>query len=109
MNASRLICKAAAYLAVCLLLTACEKKFKPADGTATQANVTETGNTGLVTVEKPEQFTLVTANRMKAPARLDVTGSVTPDIAREIPAISLASGRMVGGFSPSVVPSPVLR
>jgi cobalt-zinc-cadmium efflux system membrane fusion protein len=95
MNASRFICRAAAYFAVCFLLTACEKKFNPADGTAPQANVTETSNTGIVTVDKPEQFTLVTANRMEAAAQLNVTGSVTPDIAREIPAISLASGRIV--------------
>ena len=32
---------------------------------------------------------------MEAPAELRVTGSVNPDIAREVPAISLASGRIV--------------
>ena len=83
------------YLAVCLLPIACEKKFNPADGTAPPPNVTETSNTGVVTVEKPEQFTLIAASRMEAPARLNVTGSVNPDIAREVPVISLASGRVV--------------
>jgi membrane fusion protein, heavy metal efflux system len=83
------------YLTLCLSLTACEKKFNPADGAAPPANVTETSNTGVVTVEKPEQFSLVTANRMEAPAQLNVTGTVNPDIAREVPVISLASGRVV--------------
>jgi membrane fusion protein, heavy metal efflux system len=82
-------------LTLCLSLTACEKKFNPADGAAPPANVTETSNTGVVTVEKPEQFSLVTANRMEAPAQLNVTGTVNPDIAREVPVISLASGRVV--------------
>ena len=95
MDASKFICRAAGYLAVCVLLTACEKKFNPADGAAPPANVTETSNTGLVTVEKPEQFSLITANRIEAPAQLNVTGSVNPDIAREVPVISLASGRVV--------------
>src|ERR1700684_1091598 len=85
----------AGYVAVCLLPIACEKKFNPADGTAPPPNVTETSNTGVVTVEKPEQFSLVTANRMEAPAQLNVTGTVNPDIAREVPVISLASGRVV--------------
>ncbi len=78
-----------------LFLTACGKKFNPADGAAPPAQVDQTSNTGLVTVEKPEQFSLVEAGRMEAPARLNVTGSVNPDIAREIPVISLASGRVV--------------
>jgi cobalt-zinc-cadmium efflux system membrane fusion protein len=76
-------------------VAACEKKFNPADGAAPSAPVTETSNTGLVTVEKPEQFSLVTATRMEAHAQLNVTGTVNPDIAREVPAISLASGRIV--------------
>ncbi len=95
MRTSKYFFTTVGYLAVCLLTTACEKKFNPADGTAPPANVTETSNTGVVTVEKPEQFSLVTANRMEAPAQLNVTGSVNPDIAREVPVISLASGRVV--------------
>lgn len=82
-------------LMLCSLLAACEKKFNPTDGAAPPVPVTETSNTGLVTVEKPEQFSLVTATQMEAHAQLDVTGSVNPDIAREVPAISLASGRIV--------------
>jgi membrane fusion protein, heavy metal efflux system len=95
MDASKFICRAAGYLAVCLLLTACEKKFNPADGVVPAAPVDESTNTSIVTVEKPEQFSVVDANKMQTPALLNVTGSVNPDIAREVPAISLASGRIV--------------
>jgi cobalt-zinc-cadmium efflux system membrane fusion protein len=84
-----------ACAAVCLLLVACEKKFDPADGAAPPAEVIESGNGDVVTVENPEQFTLVMADQVLAAARLNVTGSVNPDINREVPVISLASGRVV--------------
>jgi membrane fusion protein, heavy metal efflux system len=89
------ISRAIGCLIVCLSLAACEKKFDPAAGAAPPPNVNELSNTGVVTVDKPEQFSLVAANRLDAPARLNVTGSVNPDIAREVPVISLASGRVV--------------
>ena len=95
MRTSKCFLKTAAYLALCLLPIACAKKFNPADGAAPPANVDETNNTGVVTVEKPEQFSLVRANGIEAPAQLNVTGSVDPDISREVPVISLASGRVV--------------
>lgn len=46
-------------------------------------------------VDHPDQFPLVTAVEHKAPPALDVTGVVQPDIARAVPVISLASGRVV--------------
>jgi cobalt-zinc-cadmium efflux system membrane fusion protein len=49
----------------------------------------------LVTVDKPDQFPLVGADQLRAAAQLKVTGTVNPDISREIPVISLASGRVV--------------
>ncbi len=57
--------------------------------------VVEKGNMALFSVEKPEQFPLVAAEQYDARAELNVTGTVFPDIAREIPVISLASGRVV--------------
>ena len=77
------------------MLVACGKKFDPADGAAPPAHVIESGNGDVVTVENPEQFTLVMADQVEAAARLNVTGSVNPDINREVPVISLASGRVV--------------
>jgi membrane fusion protein, heavy metal efflux system len=54
-----------------------------------------TGNTSLVTVDNPEQFPVVAADQVEAAEKLNVTGSVNPDISREVPVISLASGRVV--------------
>jgi cobalt-zinc-cadmium efflux system membrane fusion protein len=50
---------------------------------------------GLVTVDMPDQFPLISADQLEAAAELKVTGTVNPDIAREVPVISLASGRVV--------------
>jgi cobalt-zinc-cadmium efflux system membrane fusion protein len=46
-------------------------------------------------VDHPERFPLVTAVEYKAVPALNVTGVVQPDIARAVPVISLASGRVV--------------
>jgi membrane fusion protein, heavy metal efflux system len=83
------------YLAACLCLTACEKKSDPAAGAPPVALSTTVGDVSLVTVDKPDQFPLVQAEQIDVPSTLDVTGSVNPDIAREVPVISLASGRIV--------------
>ncbi|MGA8532323.1 MAG: efflux RND transporter periplasmic adaptor subunit [Acidobacteriaceae bacterium] len=82
-------------LALCFLLTACGKKFDPASGEAPAPQVISTGNADVVTVDHPADFALVAAGRIQAANRLNVTGSVLPDINREIPVISLASGRVV--------------
>jgi cobalt-zinc-cadmium efflux system membrane fusion protein len=54
-----------------------------------------TGDMSLVSVDKPDQFPLVAAEQREAPDELNVTGAVFPDIAREIPVISMANGRVV--------------
>jgi cobalt-zinc-cadmium efflux system membrane fusion protein len=82
-------------LTLCLSLTACEKKFNPADGAPPSAQMVPTGDMSLVTVDRPGLFPVVAAERIDAPAELQVTGAVYPDIAREVPVISLASGRVV--------------
>jgi cobalt-zinc-cadmium efflux system membrane fusion protein len=46
-------------------------------------------------VDHPEQFPLATAVEYKAAPALNVTGVVQPDIARAVPVISLAAGRVV--------------
>lgn len=85
----------ACCLAACIALAGCGKKFDPANGEVSQARVVETSNAGLVSVERPEQYPLATADRIETPNKLNVTGSVNPDINREVPVISLASGRVV--------------
>ena len=86
---------AAICLSGCLALAGCKGKFDPASGEAQQAQVTPTGDAGLISVDDPRRFPLVTAGRVNTPTKLDVTGSVFPDIDRELPVISLASGRVV--------------
>jgi len=49
----------------------------------------------VVQVEHPEQFPLTAAIEHNAVSQLVVTGVVNPDIARTVPVISLASGRVV--------------
>ncbi len=92
-NAS--ILKAVGCVAACLSLAGCGKKFNPENGEVPPAKVVQAENAALVSVERPEQFQLVTAGRVETPSRLDATGSVFPDIDREVPVISLASGRVV--------------
>jgi cobalt-zinc-cadmium efflux system membrane fusion protein len=46
-------------------------------------------------VDRPERFQLTTAVPHTARAELRVTGTVTPDVSRNVPVISLAAGRVV--------------
>ena len=50
---------------------------------------------GMLTVEHPEQFAFSTATARTTVSKLVVTGTVSPDILRSVPVISLASGRIV--------------
>lgn len=82
-------------LVTCLLLVGCNKASNPADGAPPAVQVIPTGNMGLISVENSERFGLVTVDQIETYAQLHVTGTVNPDIAREVPVISLASGRVV--------------
>ena len=92
---SKILLQCSLGLLTCFALSGCEKKFNPADGAAPQAQVVPTGDMSLVTVDKPDQFPVVPAEKFEAPSELNVTGSVFPDISREVPVISLASGKVV--------------
>lgn len=46
-------------------------------------------------VDKPEDFPIVTAGSYLAATNLNVTGTVSPDVSRQVPVISLASGRVI--------------
>ncbi len=82
-------------LAALVSIAACKKDSAAGDGAPPPPQVVKTGDASLVTVDKPDQFALVAADKMEAAAQLKVTGAVFPDIAREIPVISLANGRVV--------------
>ena len=84
-----------ACLAALVSLTACKKEFNPADGAPPSAQVVPTGDMSLVSVDKPGLFPVVAAEKMEAASQLTATGSVLPDINREVPVISMANGRVV--------------
>ena len=64
-------------------------------GAPPAAVVDHEGESGLVRVDHPEQFPLVTATAHDAAPELTVTGVVNPDVSRAVPVVSLASGRVV--------------
>jgi cobalt-zinc-cadmium efflux system membrane fusion protein len=61
--------------------------------------VEEHPDQNIVKVEQPERFKLVTAVELEEKAEIHATGSVTPDIERSVPVVSLASGRVVGIYA----------
>lgn len=85
--------------AVCLAalssLTACKEDTSPSDGAPPAPQVVSTGDMSLVSVDRPDQFPLVAAEKREASSELTATGSVFPDINREVPVISMANGRVV--------------
>src|SRR5271165_4973359 len=87
------------FAAVFLLtLIACGKKEEVANAAAEApppAKVEKEGDANLVKVDHPDQFPLATAGKHSAAPELNVTGVVNPDVARTVPVISLASGRVV--------------
>jgi cobalt-zinc-cadmium efflux system membrane fusion protein len=85
-------------VSVCLLLlvAGCSSAHgDPATAEAPPANVVTVAEPNLFTVEHPEQFPLVAATERPTTSELVVTGTVTPDIARNVPVISLATGKVV--------------
>ena len=59
------------------------------------AQVEHEQDLNVIQVDHPEQFPLVAAIQHDAASQLVVTGSVNPDVARTVPVISLATGRVV--------------
>jgi cobalt-zinc-cadmium efflux system membrane fusion protein len=93
---SGLILGATLCLALSLLLLGCkEGKADPKAEAPPAAAVEPDMDANNFKVDHPEQFPLVTAIEHKAAPALNVTGVVQPDIARAVPVISLAAGRVV--------------
>jgi cobalt-zinc-cadmium efflux system membrane fusion protein len=59
------------------------------------AQVESESDANLVKVDHPEQFPLATAELRESAPELKVTGVVSVDVSRNVPVISLASGRVV--------------
>jgi cobalt-zinc-cadmium efflux system membrane fusion protein len=80
-----------------LLVTGCERKIA-AEDTSTGALPTPVQpdlDTNNFKVDHPEQFPLATAGEHVAAPELNVTGVVNPDVSRQVPVPSLATGRIV--------------
>jgi len=84
--------------AICLVFivaAGCGDKKDPNGGTPPPASVEPDMDANNFKVDHPERFPMATAVEHKAVRALNVTGVVQPDIARAVPVISLASGRVV--------------
>ena len=82
-----------------LTLAGCGNVHAQAEDAAKQgapppANIVTVAEPDLFSVERPDQFPLAAATARPATSELVVTGTVTPDIARNVPVVSLASGRV---------------
>jgi len=83
-------------LAVSLTVFGCRSDKVNADDEAPPpAKVISGVDVSFFAVEHPERYPIVKAAEYQAPSQLFVTGTVIPDIARTVPVISLASGRVV--------------
>ncbi len=86
----------ALLLALGLACTGCsDSKADPRAEAPPPANVEREENTGIVATAHPEQFVLASAIEHKSAPELSATGVVSPDITRNVPVISAASGRVV--------------
>lgn len=66
-----------------------------AAGAPPPLKVEQQPDSSVVKVDRPERFALVTVGEHDARPSLSVTGVVSPDISRQVPVMSLASGRVV--------------
>ena len=85
---------AAAFLSV--LLAGCRSRDE-GNGAPPPAQVIHVSDMNLITIDRNDvpKFPLAQAGEIEASAELKTTGTVFPDISREVPVISLANGRVV--------------
>jgi cobalt-zinc-cadmium efflux system membrane fusion protein len=94
---NRLIIEASVCVGLGLLSAGCEKKVAAQDTSSGPAHtvVQPDLDPNNFTVDHPEQFPLATAGEYVAAPELNVTGVVNPDVSRQVPVPSLATGRVV--------------
>jgi membrane fusion protein, heavy metal efflux system len=91
---------ASEILLICLMLgwvaAGCGDAQKDANaGAPPPLKVEQVSDSNVFQVDHPDQFPLVAAVEHFATPELKVTGVVTPDISRNVPVISVATGRVV--------------
>ncbi len=84
-------------LLLLLTLAGCkhEQASAAAEAPPSSVQVEQTGGSDMVHIERAGRFPLVQAVSREVRSTLQVTGTVNPDVSREIPVLSLANGRVV--------------
>jgi len=79
-----------------LAITGCKSK-ETGDGAPPAVKVIQVADMNLVTIDANDvgKFPIPAAGQIESAAELSATGSVFPDVSREVPVISLANGRVV--------------
>lgn len=85
----------ALLLALCLAGCKHEAASTAAEAPPSSVKVEQTGGSDVVHVERAGRFPLVQAVAQQVRSTLQVTGTVNPDVSREIPVLSLANGRVL--------------
>ncbi len=88
-------CVALSFGLACFAGGCGESKGDPKSEAPPTAVVEHEQDVNVVKVDHPQQFPLFTAIEHAATTQLIATGVVSPDVARTVPVISLASGRVV--------------
>jgi membrane fusion protein, heavy metal efflux system len=79
-----------------LILAGCgQSKGDPKVEAPPAAKVESEQDLNVLLVDHPDQFPLATAVPHESTSQLIVTGTVTPDITRSVPVVSIATGRVV--------------
>jgi membrane fusion protein, heavy metal efflux system len=88
--------KLALWAAAGLLLAGCgDAKSEQNAGAPPPLKVERAEDPNVFPVERPEQFPLTAAVEHVTTSQLRATGTINPDISRNVPVISLAAGRVV--------------
>jgi membrane fusion protein, heavy metal efflux system len=84
-------------MSLLLVLAGCKHEAaNPAqEAPVSQPQVVDVGTNGTVRVDNPSRFPVQPSVGRPVISTLEVTGSVSPDVSREIPVLSLANGRVV--------------
>lgn len=89
-----------AYSVLCCSCSGAKGKIDEAAAAPPQVQVVEQHpDLNVVKVDQPERFKLVTVAEREEKPEVHATGSVTPDVERSVPVVSLASGRVVGIYA----------
>jgi cobalt-zinc-cadmium efflux system membrane fusion protein len=89
-------CSLLACISSLLLLSGCGRAQADTRAEAPPpARVVPAFDVSIFSVEHPEQFPIAASTAETAAPELVVTGTVVPDVSRNVPVISLASGRVV--------------